>query len=533
MLNRFRKSADNFFVRALLGLMALSFVGFGGVSYINRINYGDIVTFKSAESISYDEFLRVRSELLSRIGREQFANITEQELETRGINQFVLNNLIQNHMMQYLAKIYEMNISDDKLAEIIKNLPVFKDEKGAFNAQLFQNAFMNSPLQRQKYITTQKQETLQEMTLGGFTKTFRAPKIMQANLLSYKVQYRTADIYVFDLDKAVVIDMSLSNQIKPEQIEQFYKEHIDDFTLQETRQFSYIKLDKKVLGKLVAISAAEVDEYLSQNKDQFSEKITQQVKNQVRDMLLTEKLQEQLSTIARTIEDEISAGMSLQDLVQKYSVSVIGQKAISLAEMRVSSKKDHLNMVDMIFEMSQDEISYPIEVADENAIIIAKLEQITPTRRQELKEVQDQVIASILKQQALEAYMHKLASSHKDFASDNEASKNVVLGLANEVKKSVKIKVDEAKNSAMPPVLLEQIFTAPLYGKTPLMRQDNKIYFAYITEVKMDNAKYAQEKKHSGRYLENVMNEILGNEIVDYLARINKISIKQVNVAKE
>ena len=99
MLIKFRKSADNIFVKILLGLIALSFVGIGASSFLSGNKSGDIVTFSKTESIPIETFLAVKAKEIEVLQRENNINLTEEQIKALNLDQQIITSLINESMI--------------------------------------------------------------------------------------------------------------------------------------------------------------------------------------------------------------------------------------------------------------------------------------------------------------------------------------------------------------------------------------------------------------------------------------------------
>lgn len=67
MISNFRKSANNIFVKILLGLIALSFVGIGGSAFMQGNKSEDVVSFTKSKPISFEEFQYEKALLMNNL----------------------------------------------------------------------------------------------------------------------------------------------------------------------------------------------------------------------------------------------------------------------------------------------------------------------------------------------------------------------------------------------------------------------------------------------------------------------------------
>ena len=137
MLTKFRKGADNIFVRILLGFIALSFVGFGALNFLGGNSRGDVVTFQKTKSIPTEMFLAIKAKEIDRIGRENNINLTEEQIKDLNLDYQILQKLISDAMVEYLASIYDFDISENLVINFVKTMPYFHGKDGNFDLEVF------------------------------------------------------------------------------------------------------------------------------------------------------------------------------------------------------------------------------------------------------------------------------------------------------------------------------------------------------------------------------------------------------------
>ena len=108
--------------------------------------------------------------------------------------------------------------------------------------------------------------------------------------------------------------------------------------------------------------------FFEENKSEFTEKDYASAKKQVREIFSRDKLEELTNEFARNLEEDVTSGLTLQEIAKKYELKVSSIQNISLADMNSSSMPELIELSDTIFEMIEGELSYPIEVADKNEI---------------------------------------------------------------------------------------------------------------------------------------------------------------------
>ena len=247
MISNFRKGADNIFVRILLILIALSFVGIGGAAFIKGNSEGEVVTFSNAKSITYEQFKYAKSREIDLLQKQNGINLTEENIAELNLDNLVLKKLINVSMIDYLAKCYELDISTNSVISFIKKTPYFNNDKGEFDLSIFKTTFHNSIKKEEEYLASVKQNIISSSILNIFLDSFVPPKIMIENIINFMSETRVTDVFSIDLEKQ--LKNYSQKLISQEEMQEFYNKNKNMFQQQEQRSFEYLKADKNFIQK--------------------------------------------------------------------------------------------------------------------------------------------------------------------------------------------------------------------------------------------------------------------------------------------
>jgi len=525
MLTKIRKGTDNILVKIILGLVAFSFVGIGGASFIGGNSRGNIVLFDKTNSISMEDFQVAKAREVEALQRQNGINLTDENIAELGLDNSVLRRLINESMVNYLAGYYEFDTSEELVIKFIKKSPFFKNENGEFDLSIFKNAFHNSQNREDEYLKSIKKHLMTTALLDVFMDSFNPPKAMTENMVSYMAETRVVDLLSIDLDYKP--RGYKPESLQPEQLEDFYQNNQELFVLPELRSFEYIKADREFLAKKLKLSEAELKQFFEDNKDEFAEKNYASAKKQVREALTSERLEELTNELAKNFEEDVSSGLTLQEIAQKYELKVSSVKDISLAGMNTSSVAENIELADSVFEMIEGEVSYPIEVADKNEILLINLKTIIQSRQQSFAEVESDV-KSILEKRMLAIFnVKKLEEANK-----NHDPKKV--NRANLQAQGINILVNQSFTRSelplqekLPVELLKSIFIIEKDKSTHLVGDTKKAYVAYLKTVNNSKAKMDSIRKDSGDHFSNIIKEGLFQEMITHLTRKNDMKIIQ------
>ena len=201
-------------------------------------------------------------------------------------------------------------------------------------------------------------------------------------------------------------------------------------------------------------------------------------------------------------------------------------KPISKDVLVEDSNLNISEIADSVFEMLEGEVSYPLELSNQNKIVLGELVKITPSRKQEFEEVKDQ-ISSILQAKAIAGenikILEQVQKNYQEKKVNLELLKNK--GIVVESNKSM-TRADFGMKEQMNPELAYLIFKTEKGQITSLVKDGNKAYFAFIKDNKIDLNKAKKIKEKSLIQIQNTIKEGIMQELIGYLAEQNDVKVK-------
>ncbi len=523
MLTKIRKSSDSLIVRIILGLIVISFVGIGAVSFIgvNKPDY--VVSFSNIEPISMETFQVTKSRETDSIQRQNGINLTKDNGGKLAIDSIVLKKMINESMINYLAKQYEFDINSDKVIDFVKKFPYFKNQNGEFDLEIFKSAFQNSPKKKEEYLLSIKKHLITNSLLSIFMDSFVPPKVMIKNMIRYMSEERIVDIFFIDLYHQQK-DYKPKN-ISTQQFKHFYKENLDLFVVPELRSFGYLKADKNFLKKKLNITGTELKQIFEENKEQFSSNDFVKAKKQIKEEVSRERAEEFLNELAKNFERDVSSGLSLQEIAKKHELEVKNVNNVSISEMNSSNISEYSEIADSVFAMTEGEVSSPIDIQNQNEILLIELNNVKQSVQQSFSDV-EQKIKSILEKRALVfENIKNIEEMQKNF--DIKAIEKPLLknkGI-NSISNVYLTRGELALKDKLPPQLLKNIFAIDKENITTLVDDGKKVYFAFLKNIKTDTVKAKKIEENSSDEFSNVIREAIFQELLTHLTQKNQMKL--------
>lgn len=525
MLNKIRKGANSFVIRLMLGMIAFAFVGWGIKDVLQARNNLNIVSFKSAKNITENDFLRAKSEEITMYQKQTGTNLSEEDIKQLGIEKVVLQRLINDTILNDIASYYNLELSDDAVISLVKQSPMFKNEKGEFDVAIFKSMFRNSSINEALYLQNFKEKILKNAVISTFLSAYKVPQSMVDNIVHYMAESRSVDLVQVDLKNPLKNTESII--IKDEQIEEFYKNHKELFTVQEMRNFSYIKADSTLITKKIIITEQDLLEFYEENKSEYENKSLDKIKNQLLIALKRQKADELMIEFAKNLEDDVAAGMTLKEIAEKYDVDLVNLKDITY-DKAIDKNSSVSVAADAIFEMTEGEVLYPVELEDKSGLILVELTNITPAKLQEFNVVIDKA-RNLLKDKIT---AHTNIKNFEDLAINYKNNKLTTNELsAKGIKVDSKFSISRSElddETKLPQGLLSSIFQTNNKESTPVFRLGNKAYFAFIKDINVSKEKLKAVQKSSGENIStSIKNSILEELVFNFIKKNNmKVNFK-------
>jgi hypothetical protein len=515
MLNKIRVGADHFIVRIFLIFMVVAFTFWGIKDVLQGRNNFDLVTFSDAENITDDDFLKAKAEEINMIQRQTQTNLTQEEINQLGIDRIVLGRLINNSILKNIAKKYGLEITDETVINFVQNSPVFKNEKGEFDVNIFKSTFRNNYTSEEEYLSNIKNSMIKNNLLSIFLEGYKVPNVLVQSMINHMAETRTVDIIEMDLRTK-----SLTNAQPPSEneLEEFYKNNIALFTLPEKRDIDYIKIPASFLINKVEIKEEELKEFFENNKDSLGLKIFDKEKAQIKQLVTEQKLTELMLELGKNLEDAVAAGSSLKEIAEKYDLKIIS--AGGLTKEIIENNELFKEIADIIFDLSEGELSYPIELKSSQELLLVELRAAHPSKVEDFADIKKKVEQSWLEDALKKGNIKILEALAKEYSSSTTSlpkgakSKTITLTRA-----------ELQDNQTIPVQLLFAIFQIQTNKSTPIITIEDKGYFANLKQIKLDKKQADKIRKENGDRIASTIKNGAIDELISYFIKQNNMKV--------
>lgn len=462
MLSSLRKLQDSNTTKFIVLLIVAAFLGLGLSDLIRGRDSSnpDVVSFKAAQNITRkDIFLKQRF-----FGIDASANPAI-------MSQVILPDLIKEKLLLSVAKKFGLSFSDNSIAEFIKKNPAFQNEDKEFDKAKFKEALRRLGLSQELYLEQIQNLLIQNTLHSSFTSIY-VPQTLRNAL---------EDFYGTDkhmtLIKADVAKFTLKAPLKQEEIEEFFEQNKESFILPETRDISYIVIDKDFIKKHMS------DKSMS------------------------------LADCTQTIEDEIDYSGSLEAAAEKFNFKLTKIQNQNLETL--PNHKDLSSIAEQLFTADMIDIPEVFKISKDQNIILS-INKISPSHLPDLGLVIGQVKEKLNKAKSLDAMEKALAKAK---------TKQELLRFAKQNKLEVKEETINIKTDLkFPAEFAASIISVAKAGVIlpPFISSDTG-YVACINSIN-PNPKLKEEIQQA--IIKEARTSYM-SDLITYLNNINEVKINQ------
>lgn len=229
--------------RWIMGLVVLvvggvfaAFVGVGGPLF--RGNPADAVVVVDGLRFGSRELLRARAQQEDEAKRILGDSFDPRTMTTQ-LDVMAANSLVQTGILAREAERMGIRVSDDEVAELVRQLPSFRDEQGQFRPEAIKNYIQYEYGTERRFLEAMRRQLLAQKALrliseGAYVSDAEARDALERQLETVEIAYVTIDAAKPGAGVAVddgQVDALLGSD--PDRVKRFYDEHPDRFNAPE------------------------------------------------------------------------------------------------------------------------------------------------------------------------------------------------------------------------------------------------------------------------------------------------------------
>ncbi len=393
MLRVLREHASSWMLKAILILVALSFIlFFGGYSYFRekKVTY---VAQVNRVTIEWPEYNNAFQDAIKQYQQALGPAFSEKMIEELHLRDKILDGLIEKILVLQEAKRLGFSVSDEELREAIESIPAFQ-VNGQFDKRAYEWSLRSNRTTDEQYEQSQRESLL-------ISKVVNLIKMNEGKVSDEEV----LDTFLFENERInlaflKVAPGALRSQVNANEIEirDYYQKHQEEFRVPAFIQIQYLLFRPADFESKAQVSLDEAKRYYDSRKDTF--KIPKQVR--VSDILIKAGPQDppdQLEAKKKKAEEILEKAKKTKDfgsLAKQYSEAENASKGGNLGWIQKGMLGEQIESI--LFSMKAGNLSELLAARD--GFHIFKIEEVKEEKQKPFEEVKDQILQTLKKEKA-------------------------------------------------------------------------------------------------------------------------------------
>lgn len=300
MLDTMRRGANTFAAKLLLGLLTLSFIGWGVGSRLGA-SHSDTIAAVGGTKVSLGEFQRAYQRQSQDFARRLGQPLTPDLARAVGLPQQVLASLMARATVDDIAASLGLGISDARLAQEIADDPTLRPPGASgFDHTYFLRLLQQNGLSESMYVGERRGQALERQLTDGLTGALVAPKALVD--AAYRYQNESRHVEYATLARAQVEPIAAPTD---EALAKWFADNKAKFKAPELRTIRFLKVTPETAADPSTVSDADARREYERTRTQYAQPERRRV-----EQLLYPTLDE-----ARAAADKLKAGARFDDLL--------------------------------------------------------------------------------------------------------------------------------------------------------------------------------------------------------------------------
>ncbi len=242
------KNLSKTFVWILMGLLMLGLAGFGATSLTGTVRS---VAQVGDESVSVDEYVRELQREIRAVEAQTGQPLQMSQAQALGLDQQALSRLVALAALDNEVGQLGISIGDENLQQEIVQIPAFQGVDGTFDREAYRFQLDQVGMNDSEFESDLRKESARTIVQGAVMGGVEMPAALTDALANYVLARRSFTVATLSSD---ALTTSVPDPTDA-QIQTYYDENADVFTLPRTKQLTYAILSPEML-----LDTVEVDE---------------------------------------------------------------------------------------------------------------------------------------------------------------------------------------------------------------------------------------------------------------------------------
>lgn len=402
MLETIRKAAGTWVARALLAILALSFVYWGADTRTTNTGTTVIATV-GGKSITQSDLERAFENEINAISQRAGRRITQTEARSLGLDKRALTRLIGTTAIDKQAGDLGLAVSEQTAAESITRDPAFHGIDGKFDRSGFNNLLRSIGMSERDFIDLRRREEIRDQITQSVLQSIVTPKPLVKAVHEWREETRVVEHFTLEGEKAVTVAEPDATKLK-----ETYEANKAQFMAPEYRQMQVLLLSVEALKGQMDVPDAEIARSYEETKETYATPELRRVQQiSFKDKAAADK--------ARA---EIAGGKNFMTVAEEMKLKDTD------VELGLINKKALIDpkIADAAFSIGKDKVSDVVE--GRFATVIVRVPEIVAGKQPSLEDVKDRVKEKLQREKA-RGEIKKLRDEVDDLRTAGKSDKEI------------------------------------------------------------------------------------------------------------
>lgn len=370
MLDALRRGAQGWLAKLLFAILIVSFGVFWNVADVFRGFGRGAVAKVGDKEITVTDFQRAFQNQMRNIQLDNNQRLTTEQALMLRLDRQALDQLVAQAAVKAHADELGLSLSNETLAEGVRNDPNFAGPDGKFSRLGFDGLLRQMNLTEQGFLALRRDDEVRGQISDALTASVVVPQPMIEELHAWRDETRTLDYVTLDASKVSVPEPDDAK------LKATYEAQQADFMTPEYRKVAVLVLSKDALKSEIQLTDDELKSYYNDHKATYDKA----ERRRLQQIPFKDK------AAAEAARAEIVAG-------KKNFMDVAKQAGATEADVNLGmvTQKDLIDPViaEAAFKIERDKVSDPIE--GRFATVLVRAIEIDPGRESTFDEAKDKV----------------------------------------------------------------------------------------------------------------------------------------------
>ena len=313
MLEAMRKALKGWVGKVLIFIFITPFLFFGASSIFSVFSGGDEPVEVNGEGISVEEIARTVEMNKQQLQQQFGENFDPSLFSDSAMRENAKQQLINQKLAEQYAKDRKLDVSFEKVSEVIREIPAFHDEFGEFSQEMFERVLVQQGLSAKRVIEMIRSD----MSVEQVQRTLMSSHFM------LETELQDMDVLRNQKRDIAYLELSLEKfrkniEVSDEQVEDYYQANAARYMTEETLTIDYLTLSPDEFSAQVVISE---DDIKQKYESEISDLKLQQERQAAHILIALDEGENAKSAKEKIdgIAKELKAGADFSELAKKYS----------------------------------------------------------------------------------------------------------------------------------------------------------------------------------------------------------------------